>query len=63
MTCDSCNLTGDKCPGVEVHCANGEHCIDTVASCAMEWSGGRNLAGHPYRCEDCNAPLTPADWS
>lgn len=48
--CDACALGGVPCPGISVHCARGEHCISTVASCAME-------PGHPRRCEDCGTRL------
>lgn len=57
MQCDWCDLEGVECPGVSVHCARGEHCVSVVASCAMEWRGGKNPAGHPCRCEDCGVRL------
>ena len=55
--CDSCDLEGVDCPGIAAHCRAGEHCVSTVASCAAEWRGGENPAGHPNRCEDCHTPL------
>lgn len=56
--CDWCALDmSRRCPGIAAHCAQGEHCIDTVEVCALEWRGGENPAGHPHRCEDCGAEL------
>lgn len=55
--CDGCNIRGKDCPGQAAHCAAGEHCVATTASCAAEWSNGENPAGHPRTCEDCAAVL------
>jgi hypothetical protein len=58
--CDLCNLTNEPCPGIPVHCAEGDHCVSTVEVCALEWRGGENPGGHPYRCEDCGVDLRAA---
>lgn len=57
--CDGCVIDEIECPGQPAHCARGQHCVATTASCASEWSGGENPAGHPNTCEDCGASLRP----
>ena len=53
-TCDAYALGMEKqCPGIEEHCARGEHCTATTASCAAEASG----LDHPSNCCDCKTPL------
>jgi hypothetical protein len=54
-TCDMCHLQGkevqDTLEHALAHCALGEHCTSTTASCAAE-AGGYD---HPSRCCVCKA--------
>lgn len=47
----------EQCPGLDAHCAVGEHCTFFTASCAAEQTGD----DHPSTCCVCKRPLDSDD--
>ena len=46
-------MENGECPGVDAHCARGEHCTATGADCSTALSG----RDHAARCCLCGSPL------
>lgn len=60
ILCDLCEMAGliqeDTSEHALGHCDQGQHCIATTASCAMDYSND----DHSPRCHECKTPFSKA---